>query len=155
MSNPYDSNAIRPTSSIVEVNSNDPSHTHKTQQSPSSDLEYNKTEKYITEENATTDELSKEISEYDNAQLEANTNTTTTNPKSHLSYWQRFKLKFPWYKIAFQIFLGCFFTSWWLSIVIQKKHRHQWLIPTVLWGDDYGSFNNMALSDITLVFKTS
>ncbi|CCE43333.1 uncharacterized protein CPAR2_209780 [Candida parapsilosis] len=134
MSNPYDSNAIRPTSSIVEVNSNDPSHTHKTQQSPSSDLEYNKTEKYITEENATTDELSKEISEYDNAQLEANTNTTTTNPKSHLSYWQRFKLKFPWYKIAFQIFLGCFFTSWWLSIVIQKKHRHQWLIPTVLWG---------------------
>ncbi|PYD07720.1 hypothetical protein DND36_31930, partial [Pseudomonas savastanoi pv. glycinea] len=22
----------------------------------------------------------------------------------------------------------------WLSIIIQDKHRHKWLIPTVLWG---------------------
>ena len=58
----------------------------------------------------------------------------TTNPQSHLSYWKRFTIRCPWYKIAFQVFLGCFFTAWWLSIVIQDKHRHQWLIPTVIWG---------------------
>lgn len=32
------------------------------------------------------------------------------------------------------VFWGCFFTAWWLLIVIQDKHRHRWLIPTVLWG---------------------
>ncbi|KAI3405723.1 hypothetical protein KGF56_001329 [Candida oxycetoniae] len=63
---------------------------------------------------------------------EYNSNDGAVTP--HLSFWQRMKIRFPWYKIAFHIFLGCFFTSWWLSIVIQEKHRHQWLIPTVIWG---------------------
>ncbi len=26
-----------------------------------------------------------------------------------------------------------FFTAWWISIVAQDKHRHKWLIPTILW----------------------
>lgn len=51
-----------------------------------------------------------------------------------LSRWQRLKIQFPWYKLAFHVFLGCFFTAWWLSIIIQDKHRSQWLIPTILWG---------------------
>lgn len=51
-----------------------------------------------------------------------------------LSAWKRFKLKYPYYKLVFHMFWGCFFTAWWLSIVIQDKHRHEWLIPTVLWG---------------------
>ncbi|KAK6457983.1 concentrative Na+-nucleoside cotransporte [Scheffersomyces xylosifermentans] len=54
--------------------------------------------------------------------------------KAHLSWSQKLKIRFPQYKLFFHIFLGCFFTSWWLSIIIQKKHRHQWLIPTVFWG---------------------
>lgn len=44
------------------------------------------------------------------------------------------KRMFPWYRLAIHVLVGAFFTAWWLSIVIQEKHRHQWLIPTVLWG---------------------
>lgn len=51
-----------------------------------------------------------------------------------LTKWQRFKTKFPWWRLALDIFVGCFFTAWWISILVQDKHRHQWLIPTVLWG---------------------
>lgn len=51
-----------------------------------------------------------------------------------LTSWQRIKIRFPWWKLAVHIFLGLFFTAWWISIVAQKKHRHKWLIPTVFWG---------------------
>lgn len=34
---------------------------------------------------------------------------------------------------AAHIFWGCFFTAWWVSVVAQDKHRHKWLIPTLLW----------------------
>lgn len=44
------------------------------------------------------------------------------------------KARFPYYSLFIHIIIGCFFTGWWLSIIIQKKHRHQWLIPTILWG---------------------
>ena len=37
------------------------------------------------------------------------------------------------WRLAWHIFWGCFFTSWWLLIVIQDSHRHMWLIPTILW----------------------
>ncbi|CUM66429.1 uncharacterized protein PRCAT00004093001 [Priceomyces carsonii] len=43
------------------------------------------------------------------------------------------KDRIPYMKQIIHMFFGCFFTSWWLSIVIQEKHRHQWLIPTILW----------------------
>lgn len=55
--------------------------------------------------------------------------------QSQSSSWiRKLKMRFPYYKLVHHIFWGCFFTSWWLSIVIQDKHRHQWLIPTILWG---------------------
>lgn len=57
----------------------------------------------------------------------------SANPQT-TSWGQKIKTKFPYYKLAIHIFLGCFFTSWWLSIVIQKRHRSEWLIPTVFWG---------------------
>lgn len=57
--------------------------------------------------------------------------TATAEP---LSKSQKLKLRFPWYRIAVHVLVGCFFTAWWLSIIIQKKHRHQWLIPTIFWG---------------------
>lgn len=57
--------------------------------------------------------------------------TATAEP---LSKTQKLKLRFPWYRIAVHVLVGCFFTAWWLSIIIQKKHRHQWLIPTIFWG---------------------
>lgn len=47
--------------------------------------------------------------------------------------WTRLKMYLHRYKWAIYLFFGLFFTSWWLSIVIQKKTRHRWLIPTVLW----------------------
>ncbi|OBA22676.1 hypothetical protein METBIDRAFT_75886 [Metschnikowia bicuspidata var. bicuspidata NRRL YB-4993] len=47
---------------------------------------------------------------------------------------QKLKLRFPWYKTAIHALVGSFFTAWWLSIIIQKNHRQQWLIPTVFWG---------------------
>ncbi|KAI5960517.1 hypothetical protein KGF57_001913 [Candida theae] len=134
MSNPHTNGAgnddgIRPTSSIVEVHSVEPSNSNYAQSTPN--LEYNneKALKVSTEDHTTTDELSKEVSS-----LENTTQYPTAEPQAHLSYWQRFKLKCPWYKTAFHIILACFFTAWWLSIIIQPKHRHQWLIPTVLWG---------------------
>ncbi|AOW02435.1 Na+ dependent nucleoside transporter C-terminus-domain-containing protein [Yarrowia lipolytica] len=37
------------------------------------------------------------------------------------------------YRWCFHIFWGVFFTAWWISIVAQDKHRHMWLIPTILW----------------------
>ncbi|QRG36452.1 hypothetical protein FDK38_000791 [Candidozyma auris] len=51
-----------------------------------------------------------------------------------LTKWQRLKARFPYWRLAVDILVGCFFTAWWLSIIIQDKHRHKWLIPTVLWG---------------------
>ncbi|CAN6674480.1 hypothetical protein TRVA0_054S00716 [Trichomonascus vanleenenianus] len=37
------------------------------------------------------------------------------------------------YRWVFHIFWGMFFTAWWVSVVAQKKTRHKWLIPTLLW----------------------
>ena len=60
--------------------------------------------------------------------------TSSSNTAYKLTYIQKLKIRFPYYRLAIDIFIGCFFTAWWLSIVIQPKHRHQWLIPTVIWG---------------------
>lgn len=38
------------------------------------------------------------------------------------------------HKWIVHLFWGLFFTSWWLLIIIQPKHRHQWLIPTIFYG---------------------
>lgn len=55
-------------------------------------------------------------------------------PAKSLTLVQKLKVRCPWWRLALDIFLGCFFTAWWLSIIIQDKHRSKWLIPTVLWG---------------------
>lgn len=46
---------------------------------------------------------------------------------------QRFRLASKHYRWVVVLFFGLFFTAWWISIVAQDKHRHMWLIPTVLW----------------------
>lgn len=56
------------------------------------------------------------------------------NSNNELSLYKKFKIRVPRHTLYFHILLGCLFTAWWLSILIQDKHRHQWLIPTVLWG---------------------
>lgn len=56
------------------------------------------------------------------------------NSEANLSLYKKFKIRVPRHTLYFHILLGCFFTAWWLSILIQDKHRHEWLIPTVLWG---------------------
>lgn len=53
---------------------------------------------------------------------------------SKLSVWQKTKIRCPWWKLAVHVFVGLLFTSWWISILVQDKHRPKWLIPTVLWG---------------------
>lgn len=57
-----------------------------------------------------------------------------SNGNSELSKWQRIKIRFPWARLALHVFVGMFFTAWWISILIQKKHRPKWLIPTVFYG---------------------
>lgn len=54
--------------------------------------------------------------------------------QTNLTTVQKLKLRFPYYRLAIHIVVGLFFTAWWISIIAQKKHRHQWLIPTILWG---------------------
>lgn len=44
-----------------------------------------------------------------------------------------YKYMYRKYMWAVHLFWGCFFTAWWVSIVAQDKHRHKWLIPTLLW----------------------
>lgn len=56
------------------------------------------------------------------------------NSDANLSLYKKFKIRVPRHTLYFHILLGSFFTAWWLSILIQDKHRHEWLIPTVL-GD--------------------
>lgn len=56
------------------------------------------------------------------------------NSDANLSLYKKFKIRVPRHTLYFHILLGSFFTAWWLSILIQDKHRHEWLIPTVLWG---------------------
>ncbi|CAH2354693.1 hypothetical protein CLIB1423_18S01574 [[Candida] railenensis] len=50
-----------------------------------------------------------------------------------ISIVTKLKSRFPQWRLAFHVFWGCFFTSWWMSIIIQKKHRSKWLIPTIFW----------------------
>lgn len=59
---------------------------------------------------------------------------TEMSSQNSSSWIRRMKIRYPYWKQVLQVIVGCFFTAWWLSIIIQKKHRHQWLIPTVLWG---------------------
>ncbi|CAK9435407.1 uncharacterized protein LODBEIA_P01340 [Lodderomyces beijingensis] len=111
---------LKPSASIVEASATNDFHSkslHAADDDQFHDLESSKG-KIASSDGISVRELSKESS----------------NSKNHLTWGQKFKLKCPWYKLAFQVFLGCFFTSWWLSIVIQDKHRHQWLIPTIIWG---------------------
>lgn len=53
-----------------------------------------------------------------------------------VSKWKsRMNVLRTWKKVRIPvfIFIGMFFTSWWVSIVAQDKTRHKWLIPTILW----------------------
>lgn len=40
---------------------------------------------------------------------------------------------FRYWNLVILILVGCFFTGWWLSIIIQKNQRSKWLIPTILY----------------------
>ncbi|ODV76614.1 uncharacterized protein CANTADRAFT_57965 [Suhomyces tanzawaensis NRRL Y-17324] len=59
--------------------------------------------------------------------------STDAQSDSSRSYMLKIKSRFPWYKLAISIFVGAFFTAWWLSILIQDRTRPKWLIPTVFY----------------------
>ncbi|KAK6465300.1 concentrative nucleoside transporter 2 [Scheffersomyces coipomensis] len=86
-------------------------------------------EKYVSSKS-----LGDEENNIESKQLSDDSESQAIGSQNDLSMIQKLKSRFPWYKLTIHIFTGCFFTSWWLSIIIQKKHRHQWLIPTVFWG---------------------
>lgn len=55
------------------------------------------------------------------------------NENDRLTRWQKFKIRYPYWRIVLDVIVGAFFTAWWLSIIIQDKKRHKWLIPTILY----------------------
>lgn len=59
-----------------------------------------------------------------------NDSSVLSKPRGRVT---RLKDRFPLYRVAVLVLVGCFFTGWWLSIIIQEKHRSQWLVPTVLY----------------------
>lgn len=96
-------------------------------------------EKVANSGSGTADTLSiKEVAiESKNASLEDCETTEQPQDDSStecVSMAARLKARYPWWKLAVHVFVGCFFTSWWISILAQERHRPQWLIPTVLWG---------------------
>lgn len=84
-----------------------------------------------TVEKSATIDLEKNAVESETNQYETSS-SEETGPKRYT--WGWLKSKIPFYSLVCHIIIGCFFTGWWLSIVIQDDKRHQWLIPTVLWG---------------------
>lgn len=48
--------------------------------------------------------------------------------------WRSIKARISYYSLICHVIIGCFFTGWWLAIIIQDKKRDEWLIPTILWG---------------------
>lgn len=55
------------------------------------------------------------------------------NTSNKAGWRAKLKSRVPHLRLIVHIIVGLFFTGWWLSILIQKKHRHKWLIPTVLY----------------------
>ncbi|ODQ66479.1 hypothetical protein NADFUDRAFT_45934 [Nadsonia fulvescens var. elongata DSM 6958] len=37
------------------------------------------------------------------------------------------------FRVYFDIFWACFFTAWWISLLVQDTYRHDWLIPTIVY----------------------
>lgn len=46
---------------------------------------------------------------------------------------ERAKLAYRRHKWVISLLVGLLFTSWWISILAQPQHRHEWLIPTFIW----------------------
>lgn len=76
------------------------------------------------------------ISPDDKNRLEKGVMITNCAIRNEQLYESQYKWKLLYKKHLWivHLFWGIFFTAWWLSIVIQDKHRHKWLIPTILWG---------------------
>lgn len=77
-------------------------------------------------------DLEKNISIEDKQVSEEVSSKEEASPKKYSFSWV--KSKIPYYRLVCHIIIGCFFTGWWLAIVIQDKKRHEWLIPTIIWG---------------------
>lgn len=74
-----------------------------------------------------------ETKELESSQLEVHTHELETELEK-MGVWPMIKHRVPHFRLVVHTLVGCFFTAWWLSIVIQDKHRSEWLIPTVFWG---------------------
>lgn len=54
--------------------------------------------------------------------------------KESVSFMRRLTRRSAYSKLWIHLLVGTFFTAWWLSIIVQPRHRPQWLIPTIIWG---------------------
>lgn len=88
----------------------------------------------FTQEQVRVESAADEEKKIGESQLIEEDSITESGSQSSRGWMKQVKTRFPYWKLVLQVFVGCLFTAWWLSIIIQKKHRHQWLIPTVLWG---------------------
>nr|UJH94485.1 ST.8 [Starmerella bombicola] len=75
-------------------------------------------------------ERSIELQDADNSSLGDNEKSKSGEAPLPINNFKRILRKYRWVIV---LFLGLFFTSWWISILAQPKVRHRWLIPTFLW----------------------
>lgn len=73
--------------------------------------------------------------EKSDVEVEEVEDTSKTRRNGFIGFWKTvtskpFRQRHVW---VFHLFWSMFFTAWWISILAQPKHRHMWLIPTILW----------------------
>lgn len=106
---------------------NDPAHPSHYEQNlknfPASELG----EKKVAQESS---ERSLEFQDAENSSMDGPEKTQLEKAQIPVSKLGIMLRKYRWVLV---LFLGLFFTSWWISIIAQHKVRHRWLIPTFLW----------------------
>lgn len=68
-----------------------------------------------------------DLQDVESGSVEKSTEVTKPVP------YDMFKVYYRKYKWIISLLVGLLFTSWWISIIAQPQHRHQWLIPTFIW----------------------
>lgn len=82
------------------------------------------------------DPVSKNVSEkvVEVSDIESGREQLGTAEKPKTGIKQKLKYLYPRWKWVLHLVFSLFITAWWISIIAQKKQRHKWLIPTILYG---------------------
>lgn len=108
--------------------------------SPTNDSKHEETHVFSISPNRSSDDIpeKKMHSHVDIAKLEHGESIIESTGQGSVDSSKKFgisqvRIFFKRHRWIIHLFWGLFFTAWWISIVAQPKHQHQWLIPTVLW----------------------